>query len=1099
MVSPSKNILIIILTFLLLVLTKSSQAQESTDVIVQSGHTFDVYSVAYSPDGRTILSGSRDRTLKLWDVATGREIRTFIGHTDLIWGGVAYSPDGQKVLSGSVDKTIKLWDIMTGRVIRTFTGHNNVVSGIAFSPDGRRIASCSWDRTIKIWETETGRIIRTITGSREQLTSVAFSPDGKYVLSGGRDYKIKLWDAKTGRKNRTFSGHKNWIIQVAFSPDGKQVLSSSWDLNAKLWDVKTGREIRTLTGHKETFTGVAFSPNGKHILSGSSDKTMKLWNARTGREIRTFSGHYDAVYGVAFSPGGLRVLSAGGNDRSIKLWDTNTGRQIRTFMGRSSPVNSIAFSPDDKYFLTGSLDKTFKLWNTMTGRVERLFNGHEWHVNSVAFSPDGKKVLSGSTDMTIKIWDTETGSEIQTMTGHRGGVSRAVFSADGKQVLSSSNDNSVKLWDARTGREIRTFQGHNDGVYSVAFFPNGKHILSGSMDKTMKLWNARTGREIRTFAGHKSRVMSVAFSPDGQQVLSGSYEYPYTENIRLWNAKTGQQIRTFSGHKGFVPTLTYSPDGQQILSGSSDNTIKLWDAKSGREIRTFQGHMGLVASTDFSLDGQRFLSGSADGTSILWDINKPEFTTRFVGLPGQDYATVTHDNYYMITKNASDYAHFVKGLNIYTFENFDLIYNRPDIVVERLGKASPQLVDAYYKAYLKRLEKMGFTEDQISTDMHLPEVAFKDDLPLETSEKTLSFEVNASDTKYKLDRLNVHVNNVPIFGVRGINLKDLDTKVATIPVELTLSNKVNKIQISVHNQSGAESLKETFELLYTGPQEKPELHVVSIGISDYKNDDYNLRYAAKDAKDLAKLFSKSGTFNKIHKVILADSAATRLNILALKDKLNQTKVDDQVVLFIAGHGLLNEDYDYYFATHDIDFENPSRRGITYTELEGLLDGIPARNKLLLMDTCNSGEVDKSSLAETTNEQLASNVTFRAVGTRGLKLKEDIEVAESGLGLENSFELMKELFADLRRGSGAMVISSASGVEFALESAQWENGVFTYAVLNGLKNKTADQDNNGAVTVSELRDYVAEEVKKLTNGRQTPNSRRENLENDFVVY
>ena len=942
-------------------------------------------------------------------------------------------------------------------------------------------------------------------GHSDNVTSVAFSPDGKYALSGSEDKTLKLWEVKSAKEIRTFNGHSETVNSVAFSPDGRYALSGSEDKTLKLWGVSSGREVRTFTGHSELITSVAFSPDGRYALSGSYDETLKLWNVSSGREVRTFTGDSEPVSSVAFSPDGRYALS-GSWDKTIKLWELASGEEIRTLEGKSSDgmcssvmdcwVNSVAFSPDGKYALSGSDDKTLKLWVVTSGREVRTFTRHSNRVNSVAFSPDGRYALSGGRDATLKLWDVSSGREVRTFSGNSEFITSVAFSPDGRYALSGSYDHTLKLWEVSSGKEVRTFRGHSSLVESVAFSPDGLYALSASSDKTLKLWEISSGREVRTFTGHSNWVNTVAFSPDGRYALSASSD----DTMKLWEVESGLEVRTFSGHSDGVNTVAFSPDGRYALSGSDDNTLKLWEVSSGREVRAFTGHSEFITSVAFSPDGRYALSGSKDGTTRIWDIvNKGQIAT-FIDLPDKEFATALPDNYYTASRNASKYVHFLNGMNVYTFENFDLIFNRPDIVAERLGNTSPDLINAYYKAYLKRLDKMGFTESQISTDMHLPEVAFlREDFPIQTSEKTLKFEVKATDSKYKLDRLNVYVNDVPVYGTRGINLKDRDTQEATIPVELTLSNGANKIQISAHNQAGAESLKETIELTYSGPKAASDLYVVAIGVSDYQNDDYDLRYAAKDANDLAALYSQTGAFEKVHKFTLTDGEATRENILALKEKLNQNKVDDQVVLFVAGHGLLDDDFDYYFATHDIDFDNPSGKGVTYTQLEGLLDGIPARNKLLLMDTCNSGEVDKSSVEVTESEQLASNVSARAVGTRGIKMKKDGDVADSDLGLQNIFELMKELFADLRRGSGAMVISSASGVEFALESDLWKNGVFTYAVLNGLKNETADQNKNGTITVSELRDHVAEQVQKLTNGQQSPTSRRENLTNDFVVW
>ena len=305
-------------------------------------------------------------------------IRTFTGHSDVV-RSVAFSPDGEYALSGSWDKTLKLWDVNTGREIRTFRGYPSDVNSVAFSPNGNYALSGSRDKTLKLWDVNTGREIRSFSGHSSSVSSVAFSPDGRYALSGSYDKTLKLWDVNTGEAIRTFTGHSHLVYSVAFSPDGEYALSGSHDNTLKLWDVNTGREIRTFRGHSDAVNSVAFSPDGKYALSGSGDETLKLWDVNTGEAIRTFRGHSSYVYSVAFSPDGEYALS-GSWDKTLKLGDVNTGREIRTFRGHSSYVNSVAFSPDGKYALSGSYDKTLKLWNT--GFIFTPKENIEWYVSA---------------------------------------------------------------------------------------------------------------------------------------------------------------------------------------------------------------------------------------------------------------------------------------------------------------------------------------------------------------------------------------------------------------------------------------------------------------------------------------------------------------------------------------------------------------------------------------------------------------------------------------------------------------------------------------------------------------------------------------------
>ncbi|MEH1856275.1 MAG: hypothetical protein V7L11_32455 [Nostoc sp.] len=295
-----------------------------------------------------------DKTLE--NVAIAGQIHTLQGHCDSVYS-VAYSPDGRIIASGSKDSTIKLWDVSTGREIYTLKGHFDSVNSVVFSPDGKTFASGSDDTTIQLWDVTTGRQIRTLQAHSACVRSVAFSPDGKILASGSTASTIKLWDVTTGGQIRTLKGHSDWVRSVAFSPDGRTLVSGSDDKTIQLWDVTTGRQIRTLKGHSDFVHSVAFSPDGKNLASGSNDTTIKLWNVTTGGQIRTVQAHSIWVLSVAFSPDGKTLASGGHGD--IKLWDMTTGMQIYTLQGQSF---SLVFSPDGKILAGGSGDKTIKIW-----------------------------------------------------------------------------------------------------------------------------------------------------------------------------------------------------------------------------------------------------------------------------------------------------------------------------------------------------------------------------------------------------------------------------------------------------------------------------------------------------------------------------------------------------------------------------------------------------------------------------------------------------------------------------------------------------------------------------------------------------------------
>ena len=579
------------------------------------GHTSIVWSVAFSPDGTRIASGSgrQDCTIKIWDAKTGIELKTLGGHDDGV-ESVAFSSDGSQIVSGSHNGTLKVWDVDSGSELKALTGHSGGVTSVAFSPDGTQVVSGSDDKTLKLWDAQTGNNLKTLTGHTQRATSVAFSPDGNQIVSGSFDKTIKLWDVQTGNELKTLIGHNDRINSVAFSPDGTRLVSGSSDGILRLWVVQTGSALRTLKGHDVNISSVAFSPDGTRIVSGSHDRTIKLWDAQTGSELKTLAGHNHEVSGVAFSPDSSCIVS-GSFDSTLKLWDVQAGSKPKTLTVHTKSVCDVAFSPDDTRIVSSSLDGTLRLWDVKTGNELKSMKGHKQAVTSVAFSPDGTHVVSGSGDKTLKLWDTQTGNELKTLTGHSDRVTSVAFSPDGTYIVSGSEDKTLKLWDVQTGIELKTLTGHTSQVLCVAFSADGTRIVSGSFDWKIKLWDARTGSSLKTLLGHIYTVNSLAFSPDGKRIVSGSGD----STVKIWDAQTGGELKTLTGHDTSVLSVAYSPDGTRIISSSFDKKIKLWDAESGSELKTLIGHTNGVLNVAFSADGTRIVSGSHDKTMKVWD------------------------------------------------------------------------------------------------------------------------------------------------------------------------------------------------------------------------------------------------------------------------------------------------------------------------------------------------------------------------------------------------------------------------------------------------------------------------------------------------
>ncbi|KAB8213051.1 WD domain protein [Aspergillus novoparasiticus] len=428
-------------------------------------------SVAFSPDGRT-LAFADGSSIKLWDTTTGIERQTLKGYSPL-----AFSPDGRTLVSRSTDNTIKLWDTTTIIERQTLKGHIGSVESVAFSSDRRTLASADVSSII-LWDTITGIKRQTLYGHSGTVLSVAFSPDGYTLVSGSADTTIKLWDTMTGIERQTLKGYLGSVGSVAFSPDGRTLVSGGTDCSTiKLWDMTTVIERQTPEGHSDAVMSLAFSPDGRTLASGSDDTTIKLWDTKTGIEYQTLEGHSEGVRSLAFSPDGL-TLASGSDDTTIKLWDITTGIKYQTLYGHSGTVLSLAFSPNRLTLASSDYHATIKLWDTITGIEYQTLENNSGPVRSLAFSPDGLTLASGSDDTTIKLWDITTGIKYQKLYGHSDTVLSIAFSPDGYTLVSGSADTTIKLWDTTTGIERQTLKGHSYSVPAVLNEPNSSFYIS---------------------------------------------------------------------------------------------------------------------------------------------------------------------------------------------------------------------------------------------------------------------------------------------------------------------------------------------------------------------------------------------------------------------------------------------------------------------------------------------------------------------------------------------------------------------------------------------------------------------------------------------
>jgi WD40 repeat protein len=597
-----------------------------------------IRSVAYSPDGHWALSGSEGRTLTLWDMQTNQAVRTFEGHTAPVLT-VAFSPDGKYALSGSgrprlvsaesiaEDNSLRLWDIATGKEVRRFLGHTDAVTAAVFSPNGKLILSGSADHSLILWDAESGAILKSFKAeSGDAVLDVLFSTDGKLAYAGTADRKIIAWDLETAQPVREFTGHGAQVNTIALSPNGRQLLSGGGtafsraeDFSLILWDTTTGLEIRRLQGHTAPVTDIVFNPDGRTAVTSSADRTLIIWDIRTGKEIRRLVGHAGSVQAIAFSPERHTVLS-GGSDKQLILWDLESAAEIRRMFGHTAAVTSVAYRRDGKVIASASVDNTAIIRDWATGQLIRRLSGHSQSVMALAFSPDGTLLATGSADKTIILWDVESGQQLKRLRGHIDRVNTLAFSPDGKLLISGSGEGNLILWDVATGNELRRFLGHTGQVTSVAFTPDGLQVVSGSMDMSVIVWDVAQAQIVRRLGNHTDRVQAVAVSGDGKYIVSGGQD----SRLILWDLAKGIELRRYNTGGSAVLSVAFSPDSHEIVAGQADGGIFVADVNVSEPLYRLNGHSSAVASVQFSADGKMILSGSADSSLIEWLHQSPE-------------------------------------------------------------------------------------------------------------------------------------------------------------------------------------------------------------------------------------------------------------------------------------------------------------------------------------------------------------------------------------------------------------------------------------------------------------------------------------------
>lgn len=1032
------------------------------EIFVQLGHSARITSLVVMPDQKHFLSGSPDKSIKLWEIDTGREVRTY--NITVPFDEMVISPDGAYALL-TTGSELKLWDIGKAEVKKTLKGHTDKILHASIFSDGKYILSSSEDKTVKIWDSATGREMKSF--DNQPAFDFSLSPDGKYVAFGKGasegEGSTEIFEIATGKKVGAFlcTNPSCQDTKVVFSPDGKYILSASEIIKSKskydlfgyehdyvlrLFDIKAGKEIKVFRGHTEFIWSVAFSTDGRYIIA-TDGRTLRQWDVSTGALLRNIPG---IVFSLAFTPDGKNILSGSRGSRSwgIKLLDARDLKEVKTFGGDAESYESVALSPDGQRAVLGGF-KVVKLLDINSGRELKAIAGHGSWVTSVLFSPDGKYVFSGgwwrydgnpmfSSGPThgeqyhaIKIWDVSTGALVKILTGHTRRVSSFAVSADGRYLVSGSEDNTIKLWDLPTGREIKTFTNgplDKGRVTGVEFLSGGRQILSSGWalegDSITRVWNVSDGTELRRYSKSVDAVsQNDRYAPSVSE-----------ERAKLCEALTAEKAKDLHGYEEFGCFSTAcSHDGRHFICGSGrvDGLLKLWDVSTGQR-KTFSGHSNRVPAVSFSADDRLIISVSDDHTTRIWNTATGKEVVQYVSFEDGEWIVITPDGYYNSSVNGDKHLNVRIGNNVYGVDQYREKFFRPDVVMAALaGKPITELASL---TSVKPAPSVSIVETpaSVGSDEAIVKVKVADQ-----GGGIGDVRLYLNGSAVVLDR----TRNLAVAAVQG------EARVFSYKVRL-VSGKNSLRAIAFNAGNSMQSTDALHEIDASIAAKKPSLHAVVIGIQDYENPKLMLKYPVADAKLIAATLREraSGLFESVNVVELTTKAQTTKEAITqtLKEMSGKVSPDDLFVFFVASHGTV-DDGEYFLITSNVGGTSThllKQTALSQDDLKMLIANIPATKKLVFIDTCNAG-----------------------------KLGEAIQMAMLTRGMNEDTALKI-----LSRAVGSTVLSASNSMQEALEGYK-DHGLFTYVITEGLKG-AADSDKDGYVKTHELVNYVDSQVPEL---------------------
>lgn len=1045
-------------TFILLIISVSFLSKsQSIETIIQKGHELAVIAVAISPDSNYVATGSRDKSAKLWQLSSGREVRSFLGHEGSV-NSLDFSNDGKYLITSSGDKSVRIWETLTGKELFKSEPDNAILSAVALSPDGKFFVTGGYGGIAHVYDFQTKKILTEIAVNpdkgRGYGINIAISPDSKW-LGIGEDNRVatvyRTSDWKQAYKFDFPEGSCGGCYTTpAFSSDKKSFYMASHQGPVKKYNLENGQLVKLYNNSVPELRDLEVSWDGKKLLV-ATESQITIYDTESGKELRQIDPQLtEGINECAFTQNGTRILITS-DDNTITIWDLAKNKKSGSLTGFLNDrdkggltydqdnfwdagmakyvrfKNNLVISKNGKELIKGKFGTKVKRWDIASGKTVMEYAGHQKAVLCYDLSKDGKRLVTGGGDGKITLWDTETGDSIQAIQSYRHPILDIHFSEDETQVTTSSWDATMKIHDLKTKKLLRYWEFKEFGsAYNVAWGPNDLYLFS-AQHKELTMWEIDSQEPVRNFIGHQDQVSSLKLSADQKSLLTASWD----GSIRLWDIGTALMTKKFKGHAGAVHVAIYSLDEKYIYSAGADRMIRCWNPVTSKVVRTFEGHNAEVTSLVLSPDNKMLISHSVDGSTKFWDLNTGKEFFEHIHFGEKEWMVKNPEGYFNGTQQARQYIHFVNGMNTYAVDQFFNEFYRPDLL--------PKI----FQSRGNIDERNGIQGKLLNAPPPSVKVAV---LPGSTPTQTEVL-IRITNNGTKVDHIKLFHNgkNIPI-NLTGLTLPSTKGTSTTYRHTINLISGTNTITALASNQDKIESDPHTIEVHSDHASKSSICYVLSVGINQYKNPKLALNYARPDAESFNEVMNKNGSLFKNTEVTeLFDSKATKENILAKLDELAaKIQQEDVFIFYYAGHGSMVDNRFFFIpseSTRLYDLSSLQKEAIEANTLQEKLKNIKALKQLIIMDACQSG------------------ASVELLATRGA--------------------VEEKAIAQLSRSAGIHVMASAGSEQFATEFAELGHGLFTYLLIKALQGDADGAPKDGKVTIYELKSYLDDQVPEMT--------------------